>query len=832
METESILSTAVRDGACIFVVDPACGSCSRGETEFRKKTGQEFVRHVIAGIERLLAVAGEQSFVECALYMIGFSETLTFSVPGARMLAAFSRCLGEAVDICVAGASRADAFVISDAVSFVCKQLRHRKVTQRAELYLFALAPAATPEGRTFVRGSEADPGGGNLRKTEPCSAFEQARVDMLASSSSLVWIDSSTRREVAGSKFNARAYLAFEKWLISTKFAKAVLYLHTLICDRSILPFAAVIDSYRAFPENVAADIVADSFIPLPGRLVSDRDSLNIEYCFPLITQASIPALATDPVLLHCRALFPSSQSSESGVLGSPCRSRRGVCVRPSSSNCPSSSDCPGEFAGLMIGLAETGCVLIVDVPGIGTAFLRPLAPLLGSLVWMDSDLNVLDDALRTRARSHNSTKLFGVGARRCVGRFSASVFESFVGAGLVGNEAVEETTLQVVTGMSSSSHTSTQLPSCCVADALSTIVGARSEPVGLDLVFEIKQLKSPGQINLATPSRESSPSIADREQQRLQLLESIVMPRFNEGFDSVKPAGSQAGPCDLPLKDPPDILPLPRTSVDTSLHNALLSSKYSERNNIRSTKRRKLDPDGGDTNEETFESILMAISHAIVLLETESGEIVTATCGPADEIASIFAMLRALWPSLNSLTGNEWEKILPMRQSSKKIRQSIASTRSALLLSAGSESEDIRLRRACLGKFARAYFECVLGMCSLACGNGILLTREKACRPMSKILACVRAESSRLDECLPGSLMLNAAFDSFFAKCLNLRTVPKSLNAVVVELCSQNDKLYLCVGNPLSSNGSCLFPPGVAAQRVEEDRILGRAMGDEALV
>lgn len=804
MGTEGVLSTARRHGSCVFVVDPACGNCSRGEAisnfEFRKKAGQEFLRYVIAGIERLTAFAAEHSFVECALFIVGYSQTLTFFVPGASMLAAFSPLLAKSVNSSVvAHASRADAFVLSDAVSFVCKHQMRNKLRRRTDLFLFATAPATTREISMFLQGSGADDEREYLRLLEDCSVFEEARADMVLSGTSLFWIDSSTRREliVPVHDFNTRAYLAFENWLISTEFAKAVMYLHTLVFDRSILPFGAGIEFLGSFKDKNAASSVPGRLSAFPDQLVNDSQSvLSVDYCSASITQVGNPSPTFDAMLLHCRAIFPLGQSFESGLLGSPHDSRPGVCIRPSSSNIHSSSDSSGLFAGLMIGLVETECVLVVDITGIrneslsavGTAFLQPLAPLLGSLVWMDGDLSVLDDTLRTRTKTGVSATRVCFDTGQCVGRFSASIFESFIGTGLADKDAVEET-LPVVKGMMDSPlHVSTQLPPCCVAEALAT--GARSEPASFESVVEIKQLHSPVQRSVAQPSEERSPSIADRDPGRLRLLESIVMPGLSvrdEGAASDQKAGCHSGEICLALMEP-------RAAADSCLESAVLSSEY---NNVgkASVKRQKLSPDGDDVkDEETFESIVIAISQAIGLLETESEKIVSVSCGPADEIVSIFAMLRALWPFLDSLTESDWETVLPMRQRSKKIRHNIASSRSTLVRNAEtvSEQEIIGLQRLCLGKFARAYLECVLEMCSLTRDPSLLLTTEKACRPISKILACVRAESSRLDEYFPGSLMLNAAFDSFFAKCLGCRSVPESLRAVVGELCSQNDKLF----------------------------------------
>lgn len=873
-------------GIVVFIFDPACGQCSRGDEAFRLNAGREFVRHVVVGIERLMVASAEStSSIQCGLWIVGYSRALDLVAPGATTVAAFSTRLLEAVDLVVQeGTARADVAAVSSAVCDVCDgasqyNLSSQPTTGRPSiaLYLFAVAPATYEGIASFFSDLEFSPAsstesiGDDILASKACTypsprpastsvhhhrLVEKAHDVLTRAQARLFWIDSSTRRELRQKDFDAQAYAIFKKWLFSSGFAKNLSYLYTLISDRSVLPFQALMAAMwnlQCFDDEEAesgnSTCLSLDALPIPGRLTNGTQSICIQLCFTHDPQEDPSIWASEFYAIYCRASLPLRDLNGSGLLPAPRDAEPGAFLRPGPEVGLQAAENSGHFAGLMIGLAESKSVLVADIyivkDGMESFFqtcsLQPLSPLLGCTSWLGDKGRSLDELL-CKPSEVSSSEGFA-GEAPCLGRFSAPVFESYIGAGVSDNEPLQDC-LQIATGLSEGpSHTVSRLPTFHVGEVLD-IADERKTPASASTPLDELRFADTRDHQLA---QNACPELDTNDATRKELMRSlraqVMLPRDYLGKASTCTESKLARRRDHAAT----------SETESPGTNAVFSADVAESATFDTMQQRHSDAieqehgrparscacdvsvlcphveanavpvvvdkvrgivprTSSDLNEETFETVVTTVCQAIELLRSSPDPVSSVVYGPPDEVQSIFSMLRALWSFLDHLTQEDCVRISPMRASSGKIKRQIVNARKALLSNSepANTQKCISLQRRCLSSLANAYLQCILELCSLACGAAQSVNRAstpgntaKLCRHVSKILGCVRAESCRLNEFFSGARTLDATFDGFFASCLGPDAVPSRLRDIVSELCAQNDKCPL--GD--ASLNSCRF-------------------------
>jgi hypothetical protein len=828
----------------VFIVDPACGRCLRGDDAFRIRAAEEFVRYVVVAIERVLAGLGGLGPLKCDLRVLGLPQDSDLLAPGAAMISVFAARLLLAVRCAtVDGSSRADAKAVSAALLDVCEDVPRQLGgadgldCESLLLFLFAAAPATFENvdqffgaqgGTVLSHTSAAD----ELTLPPPALMFtgehaqhlgveglESLRLlahsqnALLKAEARLFWIDSCTRRGLRGSDFDNRVHTIFGNWLLSSKLVAKFIYLFALIGDRSILPFSSLVSSIE-LGRNVVP--VGDSgsipkWWPAATRQRGGNSFVNTEMHFYAEPHRGEKESAAVSYILDLRAVLPAQDLSESGLLRHPVHEEAGALLRPISDDGSRTADTSGHFAGLMLGLAEADNVLIADVHRVsGTTvslyrrcYVRPLAPLLGCISWLADVACGLDDILPvTRHICADVEMEDAAHSAAAIGRFSGAVFERFIGHGLSDHHVSglpAEQELRVATGV-------THGPPCTIARIPCRYVAEELDiDSGKDLC--VSGSDAPG---TRAPSAPTCPSATPERGTggvcriaNLDATQSLHRKLLSSLRDQVLLADSKADDT-MPAKAPfCDTL-----CVGDAGNKSPMSTKAIPLDTSDQIEEIFLDSDGygsclsaeraiSDLPPESFEGVITTVKQAINFLQDGTDALSVAAHGPADEMESIFAMLQAVWSFVDDLDENEWTRLEVLRTSSRSVKREIAAAKKALLDDAQKTDEASNaLQRCCLSAFANAYLQCVLELCKLTRGSpqrkaqmAVPKKAAKFCRSALKILVCVRAESSRLNECFPGTGMLDATFDAFFRQSLNLDAVPLCLRNVVAELWSQND-------------------------------------------
>lgn len=368
---------------CLFIVDPSAPwsngdveKCSDGDAKM-------LVRDVSLAIQRLLVHIGTASArsVECDFRLLGKPSSPNWQQAGYSATNSYARNLSAAVDAFPSDGTDLPltADIVSLAITEACEAKNWPSGASPDEKYIFLIAPVPTNfrSIRAFLKlePTVSSSSGSDLAYASERTDFfviqpaeiraelsshpllSDALAALASSSINLNWIESNVRRSWPATGRHNRSLhdndvaLALRKALFEFLPQLKLTYLYSLLVDPAVAPFDHFAAHMRLSPAAVPS---AASWTPATLISSSHKSIVNVH----LSSHASVPALGGRNAVV-ARCVTKVAVLEHIGAFA-PFRGATVEVLRPASRDDAVEK---ARFAGLMVGLASAGSVLVVDV-------------------------------------------------------------------------------------------------------------------------------------------------------------------------------------------------------------------------------------------------------------------------------------------------------------------------------------------------------------------------------------------------------------------------------------------------------------------------------------